>query len=233
MSIVGKVYCLLALGLSGAAAQAAPQTVAPVDDLPLIEIPAPNGGGDLLAILLSGDGGWSGLASEVAATLQSHGVAVVGLDSLKYFWHERTPEEAARDLGRIIDHYVRQWHRPRVLLIGYSQGADVLPFMVNRLPADAHRRIVGMTLVGLGNEAFFEFHVSHWLATPTGGLAVRPEIARLRIGRVLCIHGTREDDSPCPTLQGEGLRSVELPGGHHFDGDYGQVAATIMRGLLP
>jgi type IV secretory pathway VirJ component len=233
MNIVGKACCLLAAGLAGVAAHAAPQSASGVGDLPLIEIPAAGGTSDVLAILLSGDGGWAGLAKEVAAALQSRGVAVVGLDSLRYFWSERTPEEAAHDLGRVIDHYAQQWHRSRVLLIGYSQGADVLPFMVNRLPADVHRRIAGMALVGLGSEAFFEFHLSHWLGTPTGGLPVRPEIARQRIGRVLCIHGTGEDDSPCPTLQGEGLRSVELPGGHHFDGDYGQVAEAITTGLLP
>jgi len=40
-----------------------------------------------------------------------------------------------------------------VLLIGYSQGADTLPFMVNRLPA-ATRELVGFTtLLGISDNA--------------------------------------------------------------------------------
>jgi len=49
-------------------------------------------------------------------------------------------EATARDLARVIEHYTRTWNKPRVLLIGYSQGADVLPFLVNRLPEEIHRR---------------------------------------------------------------------------------------------
>jgi type IV secretory pathway VirJ component len=89
---------------------------------------------DTIAVMLSGDGGWAGLDKEVAAALSANGIRVVGLDSLRYFWTARTPEGLAADLGRIIDYYVSQLGKQRVLLVGYSQGADVLPFAVNRLP---------------------------------------------------------------------------------------------------
>jgi type IV secretory pathway VirJ component len=46
--------------------------------------------------------------------------------------------------------------------------------------------------------------------------------SRQRIDRVLCIHGTGEDDYPCPMPQGEGLHSVELPGCQHLDADFGR-----------
>jgi len=35
-----------------------------------------------------------------------NGVSVVGLNSLNYFWKERTPEEAAKGLERILRHYL-------------------------------------------------------------------------------------------------------------------------------
>ena len=51
---------------------------------------------DPLAVVLSGDGGWSGVDREVAKVLAGrHGVPVVGLDTLEYFWNGRTPEAAA------------------------------------------------------------------------------------------------------------------------------------------
>ena len=209
------------------------QDALPIDvrDLPLVELPARDASGDSLALMLSGDGGWAGLDQEVAAQLNARGVPVVGWDSLRYFWTARTPEATARDLARVIEHYTRTWNKPRVLLIGYSQGADVLPFLVNRLPEEARRRVAATALIGVSAEAFFEFSVSHWIHKPTGGLPVPPEITRGHLGRVACIYGADEDDSPCRTLQAAGLHRVELPGGHHFDGDYARVASAVLEAL--
>jgi type IV secretory pathway VirJ component len=204
---------------------------ADVADLPLVELPADRPDADTFAIMLSGDGGWAGLDKAVAAELTSRGVPVVGWDSLRYYWTARTPQGAAQDLDRVIRHYARTWHRPRVLLIGYSQGADVLPFLVNRLPPATRSMIAHSALIGVSTEAFFEFSVTHWIRTPTGGLPVVPEIARGRLGHFSCIYGADERDSPCRTLEADGLRRVELPGGHHFDGDYARVAAAALAGL--
>ncbi len=47
-------------------------------------------GGPTFAVILSGDGGWAGLDKKVAAALAAQGIDVVGIDSLRYFWSERT-----------------------------------------------------------------------------------------------------------------------------------------------
>jgi type IV secretory pathway VirJ component len=216
---------------AGQPAQPAPP--GDVQDLPLVEMPARDSSGDSLAIMVSGDGGWAGLDRAVAAELNARGVSVVGWDSLRYFWNARTPDEAAHDLERVIRHYELAWHKARVLLVGYSQGADVLPFMVNRLPEPARERIGGTALIGVSAEAFFEFSVSHWISEPSGGLPVPPEINGGRLGRVACIYGADEKDSPCRSFQSPGLRRIELPGGHHFDGDYARVAVAVIEGLRP
>jgi type IV secretory pathway VirJ component len=202
-----------------------------VDDLPLLELPAAATGSDTFAILLSGDGGWSALDKAVASELNAHGIAVVGWDALHYFWDARTPEGAALDLDRVMRHYAQSWRKSRVLLLGYSQGADTLPFMINRLPADAAQRVRATVLIGMGAEAFFEFHVSHWIGTPKGGLPTRPEVTSGRLGPVLCIYGQGDDDSACEGLRGTGVRAVALAGGHHFDGDYAPLATAIVSGL--
>jgi len=202
-----------------------------VDDLPLLELPVASNVSDTFAILLSGDGGWSALDKAVARELNAHGIAVVGWDSLHYFWDARTPAGAARDLDRVMRHYAHSWRKSRVLLLGYSQGADTLPFMINRLPADTARLVRATVLIGMGAEAFFEFHVSHWIGTPKGGMPTRPEVTSGRLGPVLCIHGQGDDDSACEELRGTGVRAVALAGGHHFDGDYAAVAAAIVSGL--
>jgi type IV secretory pathway VirJ component len=204
-----------------------PAPPASLSDLPLIEVPA-TGNSDLFAVLLSGDGGWAGIDKEVARALAEHGISVAGLDSLRYFWSPRTPQGLARDLDRTVRYYAAHWHKPRVLLIGYSQGADVLPFAVNRLPP-ATRALVAMTaLIGLGRNASFEFHVTNWLGSEAG-LPIRPETDRLSSGRTLCLYGKDDTDSLCAELSPTHARVIQLPGGHHFGGDYDGLAELILR----
>ena len=105
-----------------------------VEDLPLSLTPATPG--PLLAVLLTGDGGWAAGDKSMAQALAQRGVAVAGLNSARYVERARTPDEAAGDLARIMRHFLGAWHRQRVVLIGYSRGADLIPFMVSRLPAD-------------------------------------------------------------------------------------------------
>ena len=88
----------------------------------------------LLAVVLSGDGGWAEIDKSISAGLSTAGVPVVGWSSLDYYWTPRSPERAAGDLARIIEHYTTAWQKARVLIVGYSFGADVAPFLVNRLP---------------------------------------------------------------------------------------------------
>ena len=71
-----------------------------------------------------------------------------GLDSLRYFWTARTPDGLARDLDRVLRSFAAQWNKRRALLIGYSQGADVLPFAVPRLSAASSALVSHTVLIG-------------------------------------------------------------------------------------
>jgi type IV secretory pathway VirJ component len=202
-----------------------------ITGLPLVEVPAKgSGGGELMALIVSGDGGWAGIDREVAGALAAKGIPVVGLNSLQYFWTARSPEGTAKDLERILRHYLTAWNRQKVLLIGYSFGADVLPFAANHLSADLLEKVKLLALLGPSRKATFEFHVSDWLGGGDSGSPVLPEVKKLA-GHppVLCLHGAKEDDSLCPELTPALGRSVELPGSHHFGGDYEALAALILK----
>ena len=203
----------------------------PLKDLPLVELPAAGeSGASPLAVILSGDGGWAGLDREVAKVLAARGVPVVGINSLQYFWTPRTPEGAAKDLERVLRHYLASWRRKEAILIGYSLGADVLPFMVDRLPEDIRTRVALVALLGLGHTVNFEFHLTEWLHTPPGrhALPILPEVEELRGTKILCFYGEREKDTLCRELDPQLARAVPMPGAHHFGGDYDTIADTIL-----
>jgi type IV secretory pathway VirJ component len=200
-------------------------------NLGLVEVPASGPGRDLMAVVLTGDGGWAEIDKRVAARLAADGIPVVGWSSLKYYWTPRTPEAAAQDLARILEHYGSLWGKRRVLLGGYSFGADVLPFLVSRLPPELRSRVALVSLLGLSEQASFEFHVAGWLGFETGHHPTVPEVARLQTTPVLCLRGEDEADSACRLLQGPAVRTVTLPGGHHFGGDYERIAETLLAEL--
>ncbi len=98
-----------------------------------MEVPAKGTEKQYLAVIISGDGGWAGIDRDIGNSLAADGVPVVGFNSLQYFWKKRTPEETAKDIGTVIQELPFRVAESKVVLIGYSLGADVLPFIVNRL----------------------------------------------------------------------------------------------------
>jgi type IV secretory pathway VirJ component len=204
-----------------------------IGDLPVQEVHAEGGNSDEMALLLTGDGGWAGLDQELAARLAASGVPTVGLNSLKYFWTERTPEETARDVAKIMRHYLAAWNKQRVLLVGYSFGADVLPFVVNRLPPDLRARVATVSLLGVDSNASFEITIADWVGSDESGPSTRPEIAAIGGVPILCVYGEGETDSICPGLpktspEHTPITLAEVGKGHHFSGEYAALAARIL-----
>jgi type IV secretory pathway VirJ component len=143
-------------------------------------------------------------------------------------WTPRTPDAAAADLDRVIRHYADAWKKTRMLLVGYSFGADVLPFLVARLPAATRSLVERVTLFGPSRAATFEFRVSSWFGGDRGkGVSIAPEVERLTVP-VTCVRGADEPDSSCLAFEGPNIRSVTIGRSHHFSGDYDALVGAIL-----
>lgn len=204
--------------------------------LPLVEVPAVAGASDQrLAVLVSGDGGWAALDRAVAAELAAQGIPTVGWDSLRYFWTARTPAQTGSDLQRVLEYYLRTWNKEAALLIGYSFGADVLPFMVGHLAPDLRGRVRLVALLSPSPNASFEFHLTDWLGTGAteDALPVAPEVQQMNWVKRLCLYGDQDATSVCPQLVNTGVIVLPLPGDHHFNNDYAGVAKHILEQAGP
>jgi type IV secretory pathway VirJ component len=200
-------------------------------DLPLVENGLPNPEGKPLAIIVTGDGGWASIDRDIGGAMNKSGVNVVGLNSLQYFWSEKTPEQSGRDLGRILRWYEDAWQPSRIMLIGYSLGADALPFMVNNLPPDQQSHIATVAMLGAAHDATLAVHVTDWLFSGShDGLPIKPEADKIAAANRMCFYGEEEAaDSLCPTLDAAKFTIIKTKGGHHFDGDYNFLADTILK----
>ncbi len=205
-----------------------------VADLPLVEVAARGAFANRYAVILTGDGGWAGLDVAVADQLSKRGIAVVGLNTLKFFWQTRKPEEAADALTRIIGHYGAEHPQADFVVIGYSFGAALAPVVINRLPDAARARIAAQVLISPDPEAVFEVKMGDWFGSAhhEGVIPISPEIARTKVP-VICVHGDEEGaDSFCQTLVGKpNVRQLVLSGGHHYNGDYDKLGASIVASL--
>ncbi len=201
-----------------------------VKGVPLVEVPARAPGGDEMAVLLTGDGGWAVTDKGLAESLSKGGIPVVGWNSLRYFLRRKEPDRAARDLERVLRVYLPLWHKERVVLIGYSFGADVVPFLANRLPPDLAERVSLIVLMGPSGAADFRFHPTEWLGKPAAdSLPVLPELEKLRDKQILCAYGRGEKSTFCLQLPGGLVHLLVRPGGHIVGKDYGPIADWILN----
>ena len=199
--------------------------------LPLIELPA-EPSGPLLAIVLSGDGGWRDLDKTISEKLRSEGVSIVGWDCLRYFWSRKSPEQVALDLDAVVDTFLSRWGGSKVALVGYSFGADVLPFAYDRLSPETKAHIVQLSLLGFATAADFEIRVAGLVGAGPGreALPTEPALAPIDPTMIQCFYGAEEDDTACQFLQGK-AEVIRTAGGHHFDGNYDALAQRILDGF--
>jgi type IV secretory pathway VirJ component len=205
-----------------------------LSDLPLKVVhPATGDSAPELAVFLTGDGGWAAIDKEISDSLVRHGIPVVALNSREYLATKRTPERVASDVTRMIRHYGRSLGRSSVLLIGYSRGADILPFVANRLPPYILSRVRLIALLGLAPNANFKFHLIDLVTNHhrADDLSTIPEVSRLHDQHVLCFYGVKEQEAACKALPDSVATAVAMPDGHHFGGRYGEIATRILGAL--
>lgn len=199
-------------------------------EMQVIEI-APQPAVDTLTVFYSGDGGWRDLDKEISEIMGGTGYPVVGVDTLRYYWKYRSPEESAADLTALMNDYRQRWGIKHFVLAGYSFGADVLPAIYNRLQDKDKNDVSSILLLAFARKGSFEIHLDGWIKESNNGIETGSEMAKLPAHKVLCVYGVKEKKkSGCtdPTIVGEVL---QLPGKHHFDRDYNSLTSKLLDAI--
>ena len=229
-----RFYFLTVLPAISFSLYVAAQSVLPdVRDLPLIEQASRTPTRGVFAILLTGDGGYAALDKGVSGELVAHGIPVVVLDIRAYLSRRRTPDSSGSDMIRILQHYLSAWSMQRVVVVGYSRGADVSPFMISRLPPDLRARIPLVAMLGLAPRVNFQWHFKDIFIQshrPSDVLTL-PELAKLRGMNLLCIYGADEKESGCRDAPPGLVREQVRRGGHHFDDDFKALGDSVIAAI--
>jgi type IV secretory pathway VirJ component len=232
-------WCITALMLCALQTPLLASAATPVDDLELDLLPVttvnPADKDKPMVVFLSGDGGWAELDTTVSENLVKQGMPVVGWSSLTYFWSFKTPEQTTKDFQRILAYYTKAWQRSRVIVIGYSFGAETFPFIVNGLTPEYRKMIVGGVMLVPSISSNFEIHVSDWLQTGAAGrYPTVPEVKKIQDIPLLCLYSEVEEGDLCPLLNKQGNVSlVQLSGGHNFGKRYSLITKKILQAMGP
>jgi type IV secretory pathway VirJ component len=214
-------------------APSAPSRTAPsrLTQLPLTVMPAA-GAGDTLTVFYSGDGGWVAADAGMSDAFVRAGIPVVGVNSLTYFIARKSPDVAAADLTLVLRHYMGAWGKSRIVLGGYSFGAGALPLIIPKLPADLRGRIRLVALVDPEKAGELKIWPGDWLnITAADAAPILPAMEQMKGLPMVCIYGSEEPNAACAALPRGLARSVRVPGGHHYGGDYGAVGRAILAAL--
>jgi type IV secretory pathway VirJ component len=181
-----------------------------------------------LIFYISGDGGFNKFSTSFIQTLNKEGFAVLGLDAKDYFWNKKDPAEAAKAIESAIAQYNRKWKCSSVILIGYSFGADVAPFILTHFSADLYARISHLVLLSPSSKTDFEIHILRMLGWGKDAGASVPAEINIITRPVLIIAGDDEKEFPFNSLTLKNKQVVKLPGGHHYDGDVRGLCRLII-----
>lgn len=227
--VLGWVLLLAAAGLRAQTACDSTQLA----QLPIIERPALSDTNATLVLLLTGDGGWAGADEKVSDGLRAMGAAVVGLNMRSYLHDKKTPDQVAADVGCLAETFSQRWHRNRLLLLGYSRGADIVPFVASRWPSALRDRLNMVAMVSLSKTANFKFHLIDLVRNVSrdDDVPVAPEIAKLKGLHLVCIYGTEESDSGCLGLDPQLVQSYARSGGHRLTEGFQGIASILQSGL--
>ncbi|WP_144061317.1 virulence factor family protein [Hyphomicrobium denitrificans] len=213
--------------------EVAATTTAALSDLPLEELPATQP--KILVIFFSGDGGWRDIDKRLGEMLSKDGVAVIGVDALRYFWSKKEPQTIAADIGRIIRHYGPAWGVKSFALAGYSFGAGIIPLTWPKLDPATQSEIKLIAMLGLEPVARLQMSVAGWLGlNSSADIPLGPYLAQLPKDRVMCVYSVEEqkdNDTGCTLPELDGATRVARTGGHHFGGDYQEIAQIILDRL--
>ena len=185
---------------------------------------------DFYVIFLTGNGGWRNLAQAITGYLNSKNVSVVAVNTKKYMWKEKEPSQIACDLESLIDRYNLKWGKSKVVMLGYSMGAEDLPFAVDCMKDSYLHYINDLILIGPWQRATFKINLLDYVMELNKGLDIYTELRKMKMktGYVIC------DDNEMSICQKNLDNVIDhdlLGGGHHFGGDYVTLSKMIGKRL--
>jgi type IV secretory pathway VirJ component len=205
------------------------QKLQPTKHLPLIEFKS-DANLDYYVILLTGNGGWRKLVQSVTLYLNKKNVSVVAINTKKYLLSRKMPDQICCDLETLIDQYNSKWKEKKVVMIGYSMGAEILPFAINCMTDKYKQKINDVILIAPGQNATFKVKLRDYYHEVNEGEDIYTELQKMAKEKVYVICDDTKFSICLKDLEDVVDHDV-MTGGHHFGGDYDTLSKLVGKRL--
>ena len=181
-------------------------------------------------LFISGDGGFNRFSLDLCNSIHLSGYSVAAIDSKSYFWKKKTPEQSALDIAAYLNKEFEGRQNQDLVLVGYSFGADVLPFILPKLPPSLRNKVLSTILISPSTSTDFEIHLTDIFGYANKrNMDVISEINKLADEKIVTVFGDDEDDFPVSKIKLKNYTNIVLPGGHHFNGETEELAHTLLK----
>jgi type IV secretory pathway VirJ component len=203
-------------------------TLAQTSKLPLKEL---NSSADKpLVFYISGDGGYTSFSEDVCKAINKAGYKITSLNSKSYFDDKKNPQQTTDDIVKYLNDQFNKRKDQQFILIGYSFGADITPFVVNLFPDSIKKKLISVILLSPSTSTDFETHVWDKLGwKKKRSMDVVAEVNKLGAMKTAIIFGNDDADFPINSIKLKNYSHELLPGGHHYEGNTDEVARTMMK----
>lgn len=179
---------------------------------------------------ISGDGGYTSFSENICTAINNAGYKVTSLNSKSYFDDQKTPQQTTSDIVSYLNDQFNKKKDQQFILIGYSFGADITPFVVNLFPDSIKKKLISVVLLSPSTSTDFETHVWDKLGgKKQRSMDVVAEVNKLGTIRTAIILGNDDDDFPINSIKLKNYSHELLPGGHHYEGNTDEVAKAMMK----
>lgn len=184
-----------------------------------------------IVMYISGDAGFNSFSKDLSGHLHDAGYDVFALDSKAYFWNKKTPLQASSDIENYIDRQLSGRDNEHVILMGFSFGADVTPFVYNRFSDEMKKKVEKVIIIGPSQNNDFEIHLSEYVGIKAKrSFPVIPEINRITDKNLLLIISDLEYMYfPFKKIKlGSNYKMLHIHGDHQYDGNTKMLADTLV-----
>lgn len=180
---------------------------------------------------ISGDAGFNTFSKTFAQELHNYGFDVFALNTKQYFWQKKTPLQASQDSEKFLKQIIKNRNNKKIIIVGYSYGADVAPFIYNRLDADFQKNIQNLLIIGPSKVNDFEIHLEEYITgSHQHGFSVIHEINQLKnVPFTLVVSDFENKYFPRAEISLKNYHFLHLHGNHHFSGNTKMLADSIVK----
>jgi type IV secretory pathway VirJ component len=181
---------------------------------------------------ISGDGGVRHFFADLCQDIHQAGYTVAALDANGFFWNRKSPQQAAEMIASYLQEQLSQRPHAKLVLAGYSFGADAVPFIVNALPVDLKQKLSSVLLLSPSASTDLEIHIADmFVEGRKRSMDVAQAINHMGETKTVTIMGSEEHHFPVADIRLKNYTNEVIPGGHHFDGRPDLVATAMLKFL--